>query len=124
MWGRRSRGQSVTELALILPILLLLLAVVFDIGRAMMLYGNLVHAAREGAWVASRRSWDTSAIQQAVNQALIDAGFDPGAATISISKGHVGEPVRVTVTYPYQPLLPLPIQSLTLSATHTMIRLQ
>lgn len=124
MWVRRREGQSVTELALILPTLLLLLAVVFDVGRAMLLYGDLVHAAREGAWVASDRPWDSAGIQQAVVRALQDAGLNPGAATITIDKGGAGEPVSVRVDYPYDPFLPfLPFDTITLSARHTMVRM-
>ena len=123
MWAGKTRGQSLTELALILPTLILLLAIVFDVGRAMLLYGDLVHAAREGAWVASNRPWDTTGIRQAVTRALQDAGLDPAAASITIDTGGVGEPVSVQVSYPYHPTLPLPFGSLTLVAKHTMVRM-
>ena len=123
MRGGRNKGQSLVELALILPTLILLLAIAFDVGRAVLLYGDLVHAAREGAWVASDRPWDTAAIRQAVNRALEDAGLNPGSATVVINAGSVGEPVSVRVSYPYQPLLPLPFNTLTLSARHTVVRL-
>ena len=49
---RRSRGQSLTEFALVLPIALILLLAVFDIGRAVFLYNGLTNAAREGARLA------------------------------------------------------------------------
>ncbi len=124
MWGGRERGQSIVELALILPTLLLLLAVAFDVGRVVLLYGDLVHAAREGAWVASERPWDTAAIQQAVNRALQDAGLNPANATIVIDTGSVGQPVSVRVSYPYKPILPLPWDTITLSAKHTMVRIR
>jgi len=48
----RGRGQALAEFALILPITLLLLLAVFDLGRAVFLYNGLTNAAREGARLA------------------------------------------------------------------------
>ena len=45
---RGERGQSLIEFALILPVLLILLVGVFDIGRAVMLSETLNTAVREG----------------------------------------------------------------------------
>jgi Flp pilus assembly protein TadG len=47
--GRRERGQSLVEAAVLLPILLLLVAAVVDFGRAFDSYIVLTNAAREGA---------------------------------------------------------------------------
>jgi Flp pilus assembly protein TadG len=47
--GRRERGQSLVEAAVLLPILLLLVAAVVDFGRAFDTYIVLTNAAREGA---------------------------------------------------------------------------
>jgi hypothetical protein len=44
-----SRGQSMVEFALILPILMFLLMGFFDIGRVVLSHDALGHAAREGA---------------------------------------------------------------------------
>ena len=49
---RRSRGQSLVEFALVLPVALILLLAVFDVGRAVFLYNGLTNAAREGARLA------------------------------------------------------------------------
>lgn len=48
----RSRGQALTEFALVFPVALLLLLAVFDIGRAVFIYNGLTNAAREGARLA------------------------------------------------------------------------
>jgi hypothetical protein len=48
----RGRGQALAEFALIIPIALLLLLAVFDLGRAVFLYNGLTNAAREGARLA------------------------------------------------------------------------
>jgi Flp pilus assembly protein TadG len=47
--GRRERGQSLVETAIVAPILLLLLAAAIDFGRAFDTYIVLTNAAREGA---------------------------------------------------------------------------
>ncbi len=47
--GRKSRGQSLVELALFLPILLMLLGGLIEFGFALNRYINVVEAAREGA---------------------------------------------------------------------------
>jgi TadE-like protein len=44
--GRRTRGQSLVEFALILPIFVLLMLVVFDFGRGIYTYNGLSEAAR------------------------------------------------------------------------------
>jgi Flp pilus assembly protein TadG len=48
----RTRGQALAELALVLPVFLLLALAVFDIGRGVFLYVGLTNAAREGARIA------------------------------------------------------------------------
>jgi Flp pilus assembly protein TadG len=53
--GTRSpgrRGQALVEFALVIPIFLLLLMALFDMGRAVFAYNTLTNAAREGARIA------------------------------------------------------------------------
>ncbi len=50
--NRRGRGQALAEFALIIPIFLLLLLAIFDMGRAVFIYNGLTNAAREGARLA------------------------------------------------------------------------
>ncbi len=51
---RRSRGQSLVEFALILPIFLLFFAAVLDLGRIAAAQVTVTNAAREGAYQASK----------------------------------------------------------------------
>jgi PKD repeat protein len=51
--GRRSRGQSLVEFAVILPVMLLFLAAVLDLGRIFYANITLHNAAREGAFAAA-----------------------------------------------------------------------
>lgn len=50
----RSRGQSLVELALILPVFLLLLLTAIDLGRLLYSQITITNAAKEGALVASQ----------------------------------------------------------------------
>lgn len=49
---QRSRGQSLVEFSLVIPIFLLMLIAVFDLGRGVFAYNTLTNAAREGARMA------------------------------------------------------------------------
>ncbi len=119
-WERqKEKGQSVVELALILPIIIVLLAITFDFGRALLYYADVFHAAREGAWIASERPWDTGGVQRAVVNVLLDSGMDPARGSVEVRR-EPGYRVRVTVRYVYDPVLPLPVTRISLVASHTM----
>jgi hypothetical protein len=70
---RSERSQSMTEFAIISPVLLLMIFGIIDFGRALYIYGTLVQAANEGVRVAIRASSplpansdvQTAAVQQA-----------------------------------------------------------
>lgn len=49
---RRGRGQALAEFALVVPIFLLIMVSIFDLGRAVFAYNTLTNAAREGARMA------------------------------------------------------------------------
>jgi Flp pilus assembly protein TadG len=49
---RPTRGQALAEFALVLPIALVLLLAVFDVGRVVLIYNGLTNSAREGARLA------------------------------------------------------------------------
>jgi Flp pilus assembly protein TadG len=48
----RERGQSMAEFALVLPVFLLIVMGLFDVGRAVFIYNGLTNAVREGARLA------------------------------------------------------------------------
>jgi PKD repeat protein len=60
--NERSRGQSLTEFALLLPVLLLLVLVALDFGRVYLGWVNLQQMARVGANYAANNAtaWETS----------------------------------------------------------------
>jgi hypothetical protein len=49
----RARGQSLVEFSLVFPIIVLLIAGFFEIGRAVFAYNTIANAARQGARVAT-----------------------------------------------------------------------
>ena len=49
----RGTGQALVEFALVLPIFLLIVFGVFELGRAVFAYNTVANAAREGARVAA-----------------------------------------------------------------------
>lgn len=106
----RTRGQSMVEFALVLPILLILLLGILDFGRAVAAYNAVSNGARSGARVAIVDQ-DPAAIQAAVESEAIgldnvtvafDGDFDPDPRC-----PRIGCLIEVTVSTQYQPATPL-----------------
>jgi Flp pilus assembly protein TadG len=51
--GTRRRGATTVELAIIFPVLILVVALIFEMGRVMMVQQNLAFAAQQGSRKAS-----------------------------------------------------------------------
>jgi Flp pilus assembly protein TadG len=66
----RSRGQSLAEFALVLPIFLLIVMALFDLGRGVFIYNGLTNAAREGARLAIVNQDKTLVAQRAQDMAF------------------------------------------------------
>jgi len=64
-------GQALVEFALVIPIFLLLLVGLFDLGRAVFAYNTLTNAAREGARLAIVNQDEPSIIEHAKNASAI-----------------------------------------------------
>jgi TadE-like protein len=74
MNGRgRSRGQGLAEFAIVLPILLLLLMGVFDLGRAIVMHTSLTNGAREGARLASVNQDKPTVTERVMGQTFMSA---------------------------------------------------
>lgn len=119
-----ARGQSVVELALLLPVLMLILVGAIDLGRLVQAEVVVNNAARVGAQYASVQGvGDTTAIR---NQVLAEmtqlqgiAGSNPG---IAISSGLDNESMTkamVTVTYRFQPVARIPALPTVYTLTNT-----
>ncbi len=85
---RHGLGQSIVEMALILPIFLLLCLGILDLGRAFYSYERIQNAAREGAaWLATTKS--TAGVPNRVaSEGMICAdGSGVQVASAAISSG-------------------------------------
>jgi Flp pilus assembly protein TadG len=133
IWTRRllkgQRGSVAVEFALCLPVFLLLLFAVIEMGSAWYYKQMLVSASREGARMGSLLN-DTangsSQVVTAVTTYLSQSGF-PGSPTVTVTgaDGNPGTTVRVTASSPYQmPVLGRIVSgnfaSMTLSGTTAM----
>ena len=116
------RGQSLTEFALALPILALLLFAVIQFGIVFNNYVTLTDATRAGARkgaVARRLPNPQSATIAAVRNSATDLKQSDLNVTVT-STWQPAADVRVTATYPYQiSLLGMVVKSGSLSSTTT-----
>ena len=83
--SRRSRGQALAEFALVIPVLIVMLMGIFDLGRAIFAYNAITNAAREGARLGIVNQWADKIIERAINMAPT-ADQDTDAVTVAISK--------------------------------------
>ena len=83
---RSERGQGLVELALVLPLLLMLFGGIVDLGRAFYTYIGLTNATREGARTGARRPWDAPAITSATETELANSGITGVVPVIECQK--------------------------------------
>ena len=129
LWFRRragrSKGQSLAEFALILPILALLIFGLLDLGRAVYMYNTLANAARTGARVAAVNQNAGNGVcdpldrpRWSIVQCVLDAGVSIPIQRTDIDIQYVGatcatrqlDPpciASVTVFQDYVPFTPL-----------------
>jgi Flp pilus assembly protein TadG len=78
--GRGHRGQTLVEFALILPIFILLLMGIFDLGRAVYAYNTISNAAREAVRVAIvDQACSTVGAEADARAASLDVNWDSDA---------------------------------------------
>ncbi len=107
--GRSQQGQSLTEMAVGLSMMLILLAGVLDLGRAYYTYLSLRNAAAEGAAYGSIQPTDTAGIQTRVrNESPLGMVEWSGATitTTTIGSACRGGGIKVTVQVNYTLLTP------------------
>jgi len=108
---RKAPGQALIEFALVLPLLVLLIFGLFDLGWAIYANNTIANAAREGARLAivSPTINNDANVKQRVIAAA--AGLNLGNSQISIapafSSRTINSPITVTVTYTYTPFTPV-----------------
>jgi Flp pilus assembly protein TadG len=123
---KRERGAALIEMALTLPLLLLISISVYEFGRAFQHWQVLTNATREGARIASLPGTSDDAITERV-QDYLAAGQLPFANSASVSVAHDGEITigpdatasasTVTVNYPFEFIVLQPIARMVVSGT-------
>ena len=135
-WLKRrtsERGAALLEVALTLPLLLLVAGGIFEFGRAYQTWQVLTNAAREGARVAVLPGTTDASVEERV-QTYLESGLIAGAsdAVVTITRNNViaigagtATASRVQVAFPFsfivlQPVARLVVAGSTLGAPLTM----
>lgn len=106
---RSVRGQSVAEIALLLPLLLMLVLGALDLGRAFYFGAAVANASRVGAQYAFDPKTSSAEVKQAiVDEASPYLALDLNRITFTPSTGWVaGGELTVRVSYDFHFLIPL-----------------
>src|SRR5262245_49037328 len=136
---RSEKGVELIEFALVLPLLLLLCMGIIEFGRAYYTYNILAKAVRDGArflsagMVTSTGTIDTTIANQTKSVVVYGTVTNTGSPKLpAFTTAQVSLPavtvvsaaeqyVTVGVNYPYTPLFPAVMPTLTLSPKVTML---
>jgi Flp pilus assembly protein TadG len=122
---RKENGQTMTEFALVLPILALLLFAVIQLGIAFNNYLTVTDAARAGARKGATSLYGDGSPAAEAEQAARDSAenLDDGKLDVDVFANPAwekGSDISVTVSYPYQvSLLGIVVKSGDLESTTT-----
>jgi Flp pilus assembly protein TadG len=107
LWRSDSRGQATVELALALPVLILVAVAVCQVAMGLDCYLVITAASREGA----RRGAETNDVgetMKAAGNAARGLPGEPADIDVAFPEGRgKGSPIRVTVTYEMPLLIPI-----------------
>ena len=111
---RGRRGQALVEFALVIPIVVLLLISLFDLGRAVYAYTTITNAARDGARLAivQQAGVENEAADQAVGLGVdpatdVDVAYRTPDLTGTCAAVSIGCVAEVTVNYDFSAVTPL-----------------
>jgi hypothetical protein len=119
---RSERGQSVTEFAVVLPLLVMLLFGIIQFGVTFNHYLTLTDAVRAGARKAavSRHEPDPVGVTVAQVQQAAEDLKAPGLQIAVESSWEAGDEVEVSASYPYEiKLFGVPLKSGRMNSTTT-----
>jgi Flp pilus assembly protein TadG len=121
--GTRRRGAAATEMAIVLPFLVLMFAVTLDFARLYFTTQTLDNSAFAAAMYASGTSWSSSANDQAVSAACAEGtSLEPPLTGANVTVTQDTSTTTVTITYQCQLITPVfsPTRTVTLVRTLTM----
>jgi Flp pilus assembly protein TadG len=102
--SRKERGQDLAEYALILPIFLLVIFSIFDMGRAVYYYSALQNSVREGARYGIIYPEDVTGIENIVRQKAV--GLNVNDLNIYTSYPS-GDTIQVRATFQFHIVTPI-----------------
>lgn len=113
----RERGSAMVETAISIPILLVMMVGIFEVGRAYETWQVLTNAAREGARMSVTPSSSQSTTTALIRQYMADGQLTKSAtAAVVVNKGASinvnGTPMSasaVTVDYPFEFIMLQPV---------------
>jgi Flp pilus assembly protein TadG len=113
----RERGSAMVETAITIPLLLMMMVGIFEVGRAYETWQVLTNAAREGARMSVTPSSTEEVTTALIRQYMADGQLgNSGTATVVVDKTATinagGTPVSaslVTVDYPFEFIMLQPV---------------
>ena len=109
MKNKKQSGQSLLEFAITLPLLLLLIMGVYDLGRGIYYYSAIHNAAREGARYGAVNLCDSTGIQDQARQmaGLGDEVTVKDPTTVYVMGTDQPDFILVEVEYTFETVTPL-----------------
>jgi hypothetical protein len=102
------RGQSLVEIALLLPVLLLLIVVIIDMGRGVYYFSVIYNAAREGARYGIIHPDDIVGIRDAAANLAIGIDLHPEDVEVLPDPPNKDvETIQINIEYPFQLVTPI-----------------
>lgn len=119
------RGAALVEVALTLPLILLVSVAIFEFGRAFETWQVMTNAAREGARIAVLPNNPAGAVDARVKEYLqMGALSNVSSATVTVQNdvpisigGGTASGSQVTVTYPFSFMVLQPVANLVVSGS-------
>jgi Flp pilus assembly protein TadG len=104
---KSERGQAIVETALIMPLLLMMLMGMVEMGRLSNAYLAVTHAARHGARYGAVGGSNSEIIDK-VKYAAVPLNVDNLSVTISPETNRLtGNDLSITVAYPIELIIPV-----------------
>ena len=120
----RERGQALVEVALVLPLLLLLFMGIFDFGRAVVAYNTVGNGAR-GAMRAAIVDQNVTVIRDAALRQMTSLNADGVTVTYTpCTTVEIGCAASIEVSYAWSPITPIIgsiVGPITLSSSTSML---
>ena len=119
----RERGSAMVEAAITIPLLLVLMVGIFEVGRAYQTWQVLTNAAREGARMAVTPSGTSSNTTALIRQYMADGQLpEADAAAVNVNRsssinvnGTAVSASLITVDYPFEFIMLQPVVRLVVS---------